>query len=301
MKQVPYKHRLACGFCVPDGEEAHQYVRKTRGSKHQRQAEGNGFDRICFCPDWHHGLHDLQVLRMGGNRVGEELVEAPAFMRHDPERHQCGAPKEQSGLDDLHPGRGFHATESHVDYDQSANDDDGNPIGDLRNKRVQQLSRPHRLPNEVPDDDNERTDGGHRADRSLLKAEGGHVGIGELAEVAQPLRDKEQDDWPADQPTHRIDEAVETVEVNQSGDTEKRSRRHVVAGNRHPVLQPSDAASGGVKVGRRLRPHSRPIGDTKSNGYENNEHHDGVPIDGWRRRRRSRGCHVGRVRHLYGE
>ena len=282
------QHRLARRLGVPDGEEAHQDVRQTGGPEHQRQAERNGLDRIGLRPDGHHGLHDFQVLGMKFDGVGEQLVEAPAFMRHDPERHQGGATEQQARLDDLHPRRGLHAAEGDVDDDQRADDDDGHPVGNLRHQGVQQLPRPHRLSDQVPDHHDERADRGHRADRTLLQSERGHVGVGELAQVAQPLRDQEQDDRPPDQPAHRVDQAIEAVEVHQRGDAQKRRRRHVVAGNGHPVLEAGDAASGGVEIGRRLGPLRRPVGDHQGDGNEDDEHHHRVPIDGRLRRRGGR-------------
>ena len=280
MKHGAVEHRLARRLGVPDGKEAHQDVRQTGGPEHQRQAERNGLDRIGLRPDGHHGLHDFQVLGMGGDRVGEQLLETPAFMRHHAERHQGGATEQQARLDDLHPGGGLHAAEGDVDDDQRADDDDGHPVGNLRHQGVQQLPCPHRLSDQVPDHDNERADGCHGADRALLQSERGHVGVGELAQVAQPFRDQEQDDRPSNQPAHRVDQAIEAVEVHQRGDAEKRRRRHVVAGNGHSVLESGDAASGGVEIGCRLRPLRRPVGDHQGDGDEDDEHDDRVPIDG---------------------
>ena len=261
------------------------------GTEHQRQAERNGLDRIGLRADRHHGLHDFDVLGVKLDGVREQLVEAPAFVRHDPERHQGGAAEQQAGLDDLHPGRGLHAAEGDVDDDQRADDDDGHPVGDLRHQRVQQLPRPDRLADQIPDHDDERADGGHRANRALLQPERGDVGVGELAEIAQPLRDQEQDDRPADQPAHREDEAVEAVEVDQRGDAEERRRRHVVAGDGHPVLEAGDAAPGGVEIGRRLGALRRPVGDAQGDGDEDDEHDDRVPVD-----RHLRGRATGRIR-----
>ena len=264
------------------------------GPEHQRQAKGNGLDRIGLCPDGHHGLHDFQVFGVGFDGVGEKLIETPAFMRHHPERHQGGATEQQARLDDLHPRRGLHAAKGDVDDDQRADDDDRYPVRNLRHQGVQQLPCPHRLSDQVPDHHNQRADGGHRPDRALLQSERGHVGVGELAQVAQTFRDQEQDDRPSNQPANRVDQAIEAIEVHQRGDAQKRRRRHVVAGNGHSVLQAGDAAPGGVEIGCRLRPLRRPVGDHQGYGDEDDKHNNGVPVDG---RRRGRG---GRCRGIRG-
>ena len=196
-----------------------------------------------------------------------------------PNGHAGCTAQQQDGLDDLHPGGGLHAAQGNVEDDQHADDDNGSPVGDLRNQRVQQLPGAHQLADQVPDDDDQRADGRHDANRGLLETEGDHVGVGVFTEVAQTLGDQEQDDRPADQPADREDQAVEAVHVDQGGDSQERGCRHVVAGNGHAVLKTGDAAAGGIEVGRGLRPLCRPVGDVQGDADKDKKHDDGVPVD----------------------
>ncbi len=220
------------------------------------------------------------MLGVGGNSVREQLREAEVLVGHHTDRHQRCATQQQPGLDDLHPGCGLHAAEGDVGDDQRADDDDGQLVGHLRYQGMQQLPGTHRLADQIPDHDDQRTDRRHGADRALAEAERDDVAVGEFAQIAQPFCDQEQDDRPANQPPHRKDQAIEAVHVDQRCDTQERCRRHVVAGNGHAVLQAGNTASGGVKVGRRLGPGRRPVGDDQRDSNEDQEHHDGVPIDG---------------------
>jgi hypothetical protein len=97
------------------------------------------------------------------------------------------------------------------------------------------------------------------ADRRLLEAVAGHVGEGELAQVAQTLGHQEGDDGPADQEADRVDQAVEARGHHGRRDAQEGGRRHVVTGDRQAVLEAGDAAAGGVEVGRRAGAWPPPI------------------------------------------
>jgi hypothetical protein len=86
----------------------------------------------------------------------------------------------------------------------------------------------------------------------LRKAVAGHVGKGELAQVAQALGQQEGDDRPAHQKADGVDQPVIAGGHHGRRDAQEGRRRHVVAGNRQAVLKARDAAAGGVEIGRRL-------------------------------------------------
>ena len=150
---------------------------------------------------------------------------------------------------------------------------------DLRHQGVQQLARADHLADQVEDHDDQRAERRHHAHRLALQAIGGDVGEGVFAEVAQPLRDQEQHDRPADQPADRVVEAIEAVEIDECRDAKEGGGRHVVAGDGKAVLEGRDAASGSVEVGGAFGALGRPVGDAESERDEHQEHHDGVPVD----------------------
>ena len=250
------EHRLARFLGVADGEEAHQDVRQTGGAEHQRHAERDRRDRV---GDRRAGQHDLVVLRMDLDRLGEQRVEVEAELREHQQRHQRRADQQQRRLDDLHPGGGDHAAEGDVDDHQHADQDDRVEIGQAE-QQLDQLAGADHLRDQVEGDGDQRAGRRHGADRRRLQTIGGDVGEGEAAEVAQRLGHQEHDDRPADEEADRVDQAVVAGAEHQRRNAEERGRRHVVAGDRQAVLEAGDAAAGGVEVLRRagaLAPPSR--------------------------------------------
>jgi hypothetical protein len=88
------------------------------------------------------------------------------------------------GLDDLHPGGGRHAAEQHVDHHQRADDHHRHPVLQAE-QQLDQLAGTDHLGDQVEGHHHQRAAGGEGAHRRLLEAERGHVGEGELAQVAQ--------------------------------------------------------------------------------------------------------------------
>ena len=64
------------------------------------------------------------------------------------------------------------------------------------------------------------------------------------------------------------------------GDAQKRRGRHVVAGNRQPVLKAGDAAATCVEVGGRFGFGRGPLGNEQRGNDESAEHADGDPVGG---------------------
>ena len=186
--------------------------------------------------------------------------------------------QQQHGLDDLHPGRCFHAAEGHVDHHQAADQDDCHPVVETE-QQLDQLAGADHLRDQVEGDGDQRAASRQNADLGLPEPERGDVGKRELAEIAQLLGDQERDDRPADQPAHRVDQAIVAGGVDQAGDAQERGRRHVVAGDREAVLEAGDAAAGGIEIRGRCRPLCRPISDAEGKGDKGDEHADGDPID----------------------
>jgi hypothetical protein len=189
-------------------------------------------------------------LRLDLHGLGEQRLGAEAELPHHHERHEAGAGQQQAGLDDLHPGGRGHAAEQHVHHHQRADDGDGVAVVQAE-QQLDQLAGADHLRDQVERHHHQRAGGRERADRGLLEAVGGHVGEGELAEVAQLLGHQEGDHRPANQEADRVDQAVVAVGHHRCGNAQERGRRHVVAGDRQAVLEAGDAAAGGVEVRRR--------------------------------------------------
>ena len=189
-----------------------------------------------------------------------------------------GAAQQQAGLDDLHPGGGQHAAEGDVQDDQDA--DDGHRVDVIQAKQhLDQLAGTDHLADQVQNHHHQRAGGGQAAHRHPLEAVGHHVGVGVLAEVAELLGDQEHDERPADQPAHRVDQAVVAVDEHQAGDSQERRGGHVVAGDGEAVLETGDAAAGGVEVLGGLGALRCPVGDAQGGGDKGQEHDDGGDVD----------------------
>lgn len=113
----------------------------------------------------------------------------------------------------------------------------------------------------------------------MLEPERGDIGEGVFPEVAQSLRDEEQDDRPAYKPADRIDQSVEAGGEDEPGNTEERRRRHVVAGDRKPVLESRDPAACGVEVRRGSGSARGPFRDAERRRDEDEEHDDRADVE----------------------
>ncbi len=196
------------------------------------------------------------------------------------EQGEGGAAREQQdGLDDLYPGGGDHAAEDHVDQHQDTYHHHGRGVVEAE-QQLDQLARADHLDDQIAAHHGQRTERGECADLRLIQAVGHDVGEGIAPEVAQALRHQEGDDRPADEERHRIDETVVTLGEDQAGQPQQRGGRHVVAGDRQTILKTADAAAGGVEVGGGFGLPGGPPGDRQRPHHEDEEHGDGVQVDG---------------------
>ena len=269
------EHRLAGGLRVRDREEAHQDVRQAGRAEHQREAERHRRNRVRDEPA---RRHDRFLLGMDGDRGLEQAVEAEAELHQHHQRHEAGARQQQDRLDDLHPRRGDHAAEGDVDDHQEADDHDRDPVVEAE-QQLDQLAGADHLRDQVEGDDDQRAAGRQNADRGLTEAERGDVGEGELAEVAQRLRDQEGHDRPADEKADRIDQTVIARRVDEAGNAEERGGRHVVARDRQAVLEAGDAAASGIELRGGLGLLGGPVGDAERQQHEGDEHRDRGNVD----------------------
>ena len=285
------QHGFAGFFGVGHGEEAHQDVGQTSGAEHQGHAEGDGADGVLHERAW---AHDGEAC-LGGffgrfacghgqagldfNGLGKHGFGAETKVPQHHEGHERRTGQQQTGFDDLHPGGGGHAAEQHVHHHQRAHDHHSDVVLQAE-QQLDQLACAHHLGDQVEGHHHERAGSGKHADGGLGKAEGSHVGKGELAQVAQTLGHQESDHRPAHQEADGVDEAVKTACHHGSGNTQERRGRHVVACNGQTVLETGDAATAGVEVGGRLGFGRCPLGDEHGAGHKGAEHDDGCPVGG---------------------
>ncbi len=291
------EHRLARRLGVRDGEEPHQDMGQAGRAEHQGEAERHRRHRV---GDEAAGAQDGGALGLDLHGVGHQGVEVEAVVDQHRQRHRGSAEQQQAGLDDLHRGGGLHAAEGHVDDHQHADDRHRVAVGKAEQQLDERAGADH-LGDEVEGHDRERADRRQDADGGLVEPEGGDVGEGELAEVAQPLRDEEQHDRPADEEADRVDQPVEARREDQRRDAQEGRRRHVVARDGQRVLARRYRAAGGVEVRGRFGLPCRPVGDAERQQHEEQEDDDGGPVGGALRRlaevRAGRGSGGGREGH----
>ena len=95
---------------------------QSRRAEHQCEAERNGRDGVAHEAA---GTQDRGALRLDLDGVRDEGIRVETVMPKHAKRHDGSADEQQTGLDHLNPGRGFHAAVGHVDDHQNADDDDG--------------------------------------------------------------------------------------------------------------------------------------------------------------------------------
>ncbi len=160
---------------------------------------------------------------------------------------------------------------------EAADDHDRHPVFEAE-QQLDELARADHLGDQIEGHDDQRARGREGADRRLLEAVAGHVGEGELAEVAQAFGHQEGDDGPADEEADRVDQAVVAGGHHRGGDAEERRGRHVVARDRQAVLEARDATAGGVEVRRGPGAGRGPLGDPQRREDEDREHRDCGPV-----------------------
>ncbi len=270
------EHALARFLGVTHGEEAHQDVGQAGGTEHQGQTQRDGGDGI---GDQATRAHDGDALLVHLDRFTEQGADVEVDRLHHHDGHEAGSGEQHHRLDDLHPGGGQHAAKQYVEHHQDADQHHGHMVLQAE-QQLDELAGTDHLGDQVEGDHHQRAAGGESAHLGLLEAIGGHVGKGVLAEVAQPLRDQEQDDGPAHQKADGVDKTVVAGGVDQRRDAEERGGRHVVTGDGQTVLEAGDAPAGGVVVGGRAVALGGPVGDEQGRRHEDHEHDDGRDVEG---------------------
>jgi hypothetical protein len=269
-------------------------VRQAGGAQHQREAEreqvhlaverlqgGRLLDAVPQA-----GLEERVALAGPLGRGAEQRGQVELEVREHQQRHDQRAGHQHERLDDLHVGGALHAAHGDVDDHQGADQDDR---GDLRRVRVHaeerrvradaeqqrdQRARADHLRDQVEDRHHDRGHRGGRPDRALPHPERQHVGHRVPARVAQELRHQQQRDQPRDQEADGVEESVVAEQGDEAGDAEERRGRHVVAADRHAVLETRERAAAGVVVGSRLGLPARPDRDAQGDRDEDQEQRD---------------------------
>ena len=239
------------------------------------------------------GFEERRSLARGAGRVAEQRGQVELVLGEHQQRHRQRAAHQQERLDDLYVRGALHAADRHVDDHQGTDHDDG---GDLGGVGVHAEERGVRLDAEQQGDERARADhlgqqvedrhgdGGDRRrgpDRPLPHPERQHVRHRVPAGVAQQFRHQQQRHQPGDQEADRVEEAVVAVERDDAGDAQEGRRRHVVAADRHAVLEAGEGPAAGVEVGGGLGLPAGPDGDRQRDRHEDQEQRDGeVPGGG---------------------
>ena len=112
------------------------------------------------------------------------------------------------------------------------------------------------------------------AHRPLPHPERQDVGHRVLAGVAHQLRDQQQRDQPGDEEPDGVQEPVVAGQRDDPGDAEEARGRHVVAADRHPVLEPGERPATGVEVRRVLGLPAGPDRDRERDHHKDDEQDD---------------------------
>ncbi len=195
-------------------------------------------------------------------------------MGHDEHRERDRREEQEDCLDDLHPRRREHPAEQHVDEHQHADPDDGDVVADPGKEQIDERADADHLRDEVEERDRDRRECGDGAYAAPAQPERDEVGHRVLAGVPQRFCHEEEHREVCHEPSDRIHEAVESVECDETGDAEKRSRRYVVARDRPAVLQAADAPMRGIEAATRRALPGCPIRHDQRDADEDREHHE---------------------------
>ena len=279
MRPIAQLHRRTRVLGRRHRVEADQDVRQAGRAEHQRETEAEEVDlrgggQAVLEAGLEERLALAGVVRGGAEQLGEVEVE----LRQHQDRDQDRAGHQQHGLDDLHPGGALHAADGDVEDHQRADADDGPGLGGAAGGAEQQgdeRTRADHLREQVEDRDDDRRGRGGGADGTLPHPVRQLVGHREPAGVPQQLGHEQQGDEPGDQEADGVEEAVVPAQRDGAGDAEERRGRHVVAGDRHAVLEAAELAAAGVEVGGAGGLPARPEGDADGDEDDRDEQHRG--------------------------
>lgn len=111
---------------------------------------------------------------------------------------------------------------------------------------------------------------------------GDHVREREFPDIAQWLDNQKEDDRPADQPSNRVDHAIEAIRGDNAGNAEQRGRAEEVASERPAILPCSDLAPRGKEVLRGTGAPRRPVSNQERQDHKCEEEADRERVVGHR-------------------
>ena len=246
------------------------------GPEDERDPERYRRDRIVDQSAW---SKNRLVLRMKPHGLLEKPLQAETESPEDADRHDHGPRQQQDRLDHLHPACREHAAEHDVEHHQDTDDADRGRIREAK-EQLDELSGAHHLRNQIEEHDHQRARAREQPNRLFVEPVGQNISERVMAEIAERLRDQEQDHRKADEKADRVDHAVVSRRVDECGHAKERRGRCVVTGDGESILPTTQPAIRSIEARRRGGAAlCRPSSDAQADRDKNCEHQDGDRID----------------------
>ena len=261
--------RATCVLDRRNGEEAHDDVRQTGGTDHQRHRVDEHVQcRTCRrrrvlaeAKLGHHGVETGQQgdIRTGHRRTQAQLRDRVAgqVQRDEHGRNDVGA-DQHDVLGDLGVGDALHAAEHGVQEDDQLADVDAG-VG----RHVQEAREGHADTRHLTDDVGQRSgqqaDHGHGGSRLRVEAVTDELRHRELAELPEVRCKQHGEEHIAAGPAHEEQTAAVAHVGDQAGHGDERSGRHPVRCRSHAVQHRRNGTTRGVELAGATG--TRPDGD----------------------------------------
>ena len=255
--------RLAGIGHLGHGEEADDHVRQTRGADHQRHREQDHVQgRVVVFGIGAEAQVGHQTVQLRQERHARSLMRAEQAqgrqevarqLQRDEHRRDGIGDDQHDVLCDLRVGDALHAAKNGIAEHQRRADPQAGRVRHLEIAREGDAHAGH-LADHVGDRDDQQTDHADDPRGARIETVADEFRHGELAELAQIGRQQQGQQHVAARPAHQVGRVVIAREGDQTRHRDEGRGRHPVGGRRHAVHDRSDAAVGGIELGRGFRP-----------------------------------------------
>ena len=271
----PY-HTRARRLGIGHGVEANEDVGQACRAEQQGHAEGDLIPRIFKNQAGRKKVaDDFFSIRPGGGdgrERGKEFADVELILTKHEHGQKSTASHEEHRFDDLHPCRGQHSAENHIDDHQQSHPDHSDFVGHPGDQLPHEHAGADHLGDHVKNRNRQRAKRGRSSDRSRAEAVGQHIGHRVFSGIAEGFGHDEEDCEVGHKKADGVKETVVAIHGDHPGDPEKAGCAHVVACHGKAVLPACDAATGGKVGTRTARATGAEVGDDQRGRHKGEEH-----------------------------
>ena len=244
------------------GEEAHDYVRQTSSTDHQRQGEQNHVERVGVVSSvlveakFGHDCVQFRQQRLARSCVLAEQAQGrdrvASQLQRDEDCRNGVSSDQYAVLSNLRVGNTLHAAENGVGEYNSSTDEQTGCVVHFQEATKRNTNAGH-LTDNVGGRGHNQADNSHDTGSLRVEAVTDEFRHGELAELTQVRRKQQCQQHVAAGPAHQERRVVVTGKGDKASHRNERCSRHPVSSRRHTVGDRVNTTPSGVEFRSRAR------------------------------------------------